>query len=346
MTEPIISNHFFTRQDTKIAKGIAISLMIFHHLFAYGRNKLPIVTLIPTDSLPFFQWLSEFGNICVSIFLFLSGYGIFYTSGKIYKWSIAHFKNFFIKYWVIFFLFVPIGFFFFNKEFNLSEFLLNLFCINATYNREWWFARLYIEILLFAPLLVLVLKKNLRIGILFSFFLGGIGFFLRFLLGFQTGFWLELCQFLLWQMMFACGYLWSSLSLFARLQHILKKISFERWYHFLILLMLGFLIREGTPFPNKLLDPVLTPLMIYFFVCFFKKLHLNKLFVLLGEHATNLWLIHTFFCYYYTPELVYSPRFVPFIFIWLLLLSLGTSYMINAVQIFIVKGFYSCRRKH
>lgn len=66
----------FTKEHTQVAKGVALLLMLYDHLYwmDYGKYtafiKLPNVNDIP--------WLiGSVGNICVAMFLFLSGYGMF-----------------------------------------------------------------------------------------------------------------------------------------------------------------------------------------------------------------------------------------------------------------------------
>ena len=44
----------------------------------------------------------------------------------------------------------------------------------------------------------------------------------------------------------------------------------------------------------------MTPLFIYLFVVFFKVIgKANMAFLFFGKHSMNMWLIHSFFCYYY-----------------------------------------------
>lgn len=79
----------------------------------------------------------------------------------------------------MFFVFVPLGFLFFDRTFRLQEFLLNLFCVDYSYNREWWFMGTYIELLLVLPLVLrLDTKKYFLVAVLL------VAIALRFLSGF------------------------------------------------------------------------------------------------------------------------------------------------------------------
>ena len=67
----------FTKEQTNIAKGVAICLMFIHHLYGFSDRILNGNSYIPL--IPFFNVeakIADFGNICISMFLFLSGYGM------------------------------------------------------------------------------------------------------------------------------------------------------------------------------------------------------------------------------------------------------------------------------
>jgi peptidoglycan/LPS O-acetylase OafA/YrhL len=42
----------------------------------------------------------------------------------------------------------------------------------------------------------------------------------------------------------------------------------------------------------------------------------------LGEYSFPLWLVHSFFCYYYFQDIIYFPKWSPFIFMLLITMSL------------------------
>lgn len=66
----------FTKSDTLTAKGVAISLMFFYHLFHEAADVENLGVIFAPFSKEVFLMLSGFGNICVAMFVFLSAYGI------------------------------------------------------------------------------------------------------------------------------------------------------------------------------------------------------------------------------------------------------------------------------
>ena len=84
-----ICMYTFDRAITKYIKGIAIMLMVAHHLF--------------TSSEMYSTNITAFGKackICVGIYAFLTGYGYFYSKDKSYKNSLKHIIHLLERYWL------------------------------------------------------------------------------------------------------------------------------------------------------------------------------------------------------------------------------------------------------
>ena len=322
----------FTREKTNTAKGVAIFLMFVHHLYAFGNRFLNGNSYIPL--IPFFNtefYLGQVGSICVSMFLFLSGYGLFLgwrrSQQSSIRYSLAKLKDFYLTYWLYFVIFVPLGFIFFkDRTFWNSDqlrysggaitFLLNFVGWSSTYNGEWWFVRVFIIILLFLfPLYIKLADKNIISMIFISFIL--------LLLGLKVDPW-EALGFLLWQASFALGVICAKLKFFSiRPIQYLDNIG---WVWVMLCLLLCFTIclifrlRFGG-FGVKY-DFLIVALFIYFSVRATAIVNLDKVFTYLGQYSFPLWLVHSFFCYYYFQDIVYFPKWSPFVFILLTTLSL------------------------
>ena len=59
--------------------------------------------------------------------------------------------------------------------------------------------------------------------------------------------------------------------------------------------------------------------------------HLGTVFAYIGKHSTNIWLTHSFYCYYFGPfaKLVYKSKNFIIDYLVLLALSLVTSILLN-----------------
>ena len=77
----------FSKDYTFLVKGVAICLLLFHHLF-YRQEFLDMYYWkISIHSHPLIQFLATHAKVCVAIFVFLSAYGltISYEKSKMEK---------------------------------------------------------------------------------------------------------------------------------------------------------------------------------------------------------------------------------------------------------------------
>jgi uncharacterized membrane protein len=61
----------YSRNDTNIAKGIAVILLLNHHLFFLVKDAPPLI-----NGFSFVYFFANVSKVCVAIFVFLSGYGL------------------------------------------------------------------------------------------------------------------------------------------------------------------------------------------------------------------------------------------------------------------------------
>lgn len=353
--------HFtFSREDTKAIKGIAVILMIIHHLWGFP-NRIPggeltsLIILFGQDSTSYF---GSFGKLCVSLFFFLGGYGLYkcYESNSLDL--IQHIKKLYISYWKVFVIFVPIGFLFFSNQpiycanegictrfanFSFQALISNFLGFSNSYNSEWWFFQSYIIAILTFPFIVRVIRKfsfsvNMFIIILLTIAvtnvlpaLGTIEILGQ--LEKSKLYDIILCQYAPHITCFWAGILMSKDN---SLTHLAQSLSKNRLFspcH--NLLLLGAVVFARTSVFGNQFDIFFTPLFI---VCCSNLLHhlqpIRKLFLLFSKHSTNMWLIHSFFCFYFYPfaKLVVAPRYA--------ILSLGVLILLTFTSSVLLTKFW------
>ena len=62
-----------TKRDSKMLKGVAILSMLMLHLFC-RRENLPYTPLLWIGGTPLIYYFALFGDICVAVYCFVSGY--------------------------------------------------------------------------------------------------------------------------------------------------------------------------------------------------------------------------------------------------------------------------------
>jgi len=329
-----------TRDDSSIAKGAAILLMMIHHLFAFPE-RIPVGfeyhSILPHFR-PEFQ-IGVFGRLCVGLFLFLSGFGFGAKPAHEIAYScIKRAAAFYRVYIVNLVLLIGIAYFFFNPlslqypdwsyslSFSASTILQNVFLLSTSCCPEWWFARLYILAIFFIyPVCEIFCRKRVSNLIMVSI--------LAYLVAVSTAshtspkFFHDFNRFLFRQITFVCGFVLS--------RYPAITVSIRGWVpEWLtsmpalprngLLLLFVFFVHQllGTN-----LDVLLAPLFIIGFLPLSKQFHCDAAFAFLGKHSASMWMNHTFICYYFFPKQIYGLK-NPL----LILAVLGTTSLILAVM--------------
>lgn len=317
----------FTKEDTKIIKGVAILLMLAHHLWAYPeRLSGKLISL--GMGIGYIEYLGNFGKICVSIFFFLSGYGIYKSSLNKKVDIIKRIKKLYKTYWKVFVIFIPIAFLLFRNQsgslwhqyssFDLTEFIKNFIGISSSYNREWWFLISYIWVLLCFPIIKSILlrggvKRNICLIILVEILFADIFpsiVKIECLEGLKSNFFYKtfFCQ-TVYSTSFWMGCEFAKDSLFEKVWWEAQKNKLLN--PLLDCIYIGIMIfLRNTVWGNDI-DLIICPILIIVSLDLIKKgERLQSVFCNLGKHSTNMWLIHTFFCYYFIPvaKFITFPR--------------------------------------
>lgn len=86
-----------------------------------------------------------------------------------------------------------------------------------------------------------------------------------------------------------------------------------------VILTFSVLIRSQIP--NVIVAHFGDIFFITLFACIEGSEWLNAILTRLGTQSTNMWLCHTFFCYYIFKEQIYAQKYSPVIFFALIVIS-------------------------
>ena len=327
-----------SRGTSEWLKGIAILLMLAHHLFGLPMLIEPpnrAMTLIP--GLPLEYWIGRFGKICVAMFLLLSGYGFSVTAkGRGWRYCAERVWRFLLAYWPYFLLAFTAGHLFFQERMangNLRfptgavDIALNALTLKNTMAFEWWFAETYLLLVLLTPLLLRAAKWRTALlgasGVLFA--IGSVMDFAKFDLPV-----LSLANLFIWQLPWVAGVL-----LAGRLPDWLARPLASRPAAWLLLaaIVAGFALVE------RFAGFAMTPFLILAAPAF-----VVALTTLTGSHeqrgpvrwvggyTLGLWLVHPFFCYYFFQSEIHAMRWSPLVFAALLAASLAVVLPVEAAR--------------
>lgn len=284
-----------SRQDTGALKGIAIIAMLFHHIYAF-----PPADIEPYHGL--LAFLGTIGKVCVSIFLFCSAYGLSQqyngtdTIVDSLKFVLKRLVKFYLNYWVIFLIFVPISVFVFSRPLTaaygettiwkaLCRDLLGLQGFSS-YNVTWWFNELIIKFYILFPIAYYLCRKIPALFVLSSIALYGIG-----------------VEVDVYWFVFISGILWHQYE--ATISRYLNRLP--QWLLIVtsVLLCIGASWIRGL-FHNLLWDMFFTWTFVLLTITLLRLCQpLMKGLSFLGKHSGNIYMTHTFIYSYWLSKYVY-----------------------------------------
>lgn len=319
------------KSTSQILKGFAILLMIYLHLFNRMENVELCQNVIFIRDFPLSFILSRATNP-VAFFLILGGYGLFKVWQKGDKnrwWRVA---RLFIHYWIILFVFLFIGHFIDPKFYpgSFIKFICNFTSYDTTYNEEMWFLAPYVIISLLSPFFFKLLK-NIRwtwiVGVTFAIHIIMAICFREWGHAFiYKNDWLYIpMSVLFFSLNFFLGYVAARDGFFSKLSQRYKSIPFK--YKSLVLFfILCVLVTIQMWFKHN---------YFYAFFCIsilslfsYSKL-IKKVLTQLGNQSMNMWMIHTWYCYYLFHDFFYSLKYPLLIFIVTVVISYLSSFVIN-----------------
>lgn len=336
---------YISKQEAILLQGIGAMFMVYHHLFGFPeRIAAPYVIVSDFGFLHIGTMLSYFGRICISIFAFVSGYGMCKMGyqrllGKPnvllngYKMVLTQLKKFYSRFWLVCLVFIPIGYL--MKIYSFEPWILvkSLLGLSNAYNKEWWYAGTYIRFLLYFPILFFAIsliehldKRKSTIILAVIGISGTLGYLL---FGWAEKWSVSFC--------FFSGMLVIALGLFERAGAWLDILG--KWKYAIAFSGAGGVSLTRFVFEHNCDEDFLfTPLFLFFILVLLKsdfcKRTFNKAIAFVGRYSTYVWLTHTFFGYYYFQRLTFAPYYSTLIFIWCLLLCVSTGFIAERVLSF------------
>ena len=260
--------------------------MVCHHMWAF-RSVDDFTGISGGIALALIA-LGKAGKICVAIFTFISGYGIYLSYGrhKSYKRILSKIKTVLFHFWrtvlpVLIILFVTC-----IMPFNIMDFLKNIFCISNSYNGSWWYLQTYILFLIFSPLFYFLIRNKISAIILCVV---SMTLFRYWAYQLPVNF---LYYFLYYVPFFVTGALFARFDLFHKLtlkNHGTLLLAIYAGITFLLMAL-----RMVTGYTE-----ILFLLMPCFMLVFVQKpipdVALTHFIIFLGKYSMGIWLLHNFF---------------------------------------------------
>lgn len=345
------------KEESTVLQGIAVLMMIMHHFFLDVSTYPENFFLLPD----FFQRFAWSGRMCVAIFSFVSGYGMYQTLKKknvfehMIKDCTKRLFNLYARVFLVIIFCVYIPRFLRGEHLLISQLPGNIIGYNTTYNGAWWFVLEYLWFMILAPILAMIVSSRMKMGkrILLVLILGMAGLFGKgiifynpevvnffevrmqptFLFVFAEGFFVGKIQ------DFVAGMNWSD-----KIQKHLDRIRcpIAGFSFCLISLVLRYLY---TTEPYKVnADVLLVPIFCCGVTLWLKKTSkIKSTLTFIGENSLYLWFVHNFV---YAGLIHFILDWSGYWFVFFLILfavSLGAAILLEKIENRLVEWQVECR---
>lgn len=347
----------FTKEHTMQMKGIAIIILLFHHCFLNAQRwaTVPYEKLATTKGWGYYpisfapfsshtiQYLASFSKICVAMFVFMTGYGMWvsYESQKkkttmsnyIKKRMVTLMTGFLIIFVVTEILAIPTGRFIevYGHDFRSVVYMIidalglakllgtPLFCLT------WWYMSLAIVLIMIFPFVHSIMEKYQWVVVVASIIVPrACGF------GQST----DLFRYLL---AYTLGMYFAQHDLLARIKEKFMEQNVAGKLLSLIVSLIGLAViikcRQNAWIGWKYLDFWDGFAAMYMIVISYIYILNGKWIVkglgFLGKHSMNIFLIHSFYRDVFFHEFTYSFYYAWLDYIVLMAISLVTSIVLE-----------------
>ncbi len=330
-------NISITKIDTAVIKGIAILAMLMHHVFEPLTGQSWVV-----------DQLQGLGKVCVALFVLLSGYGMAVGYMRITpppqesehsqgasSLLLRRLLKFYMNYWAVFLIFVPLGVLVFGRPLNAAypahlnvyrSLIIDILGLGGfhSYNITWWFNRLILVLYIISPALFFFVKEHpiISLGAVFCLIMLGV---------LPHNISLNYCL-----LPFMMGMAWALHA--DKLNKIIDEVKYNRILLILVAIiavavlswmrLTKFMGFNGV-FWDMFLATAITLLVVLLNPCF---KYTRGALGFLGKHSMNIYMIHTFVFAYFWKDEVYALGNPWLILLVVLAISLIISIIIEFVK--------------
>ncbi len=328
----------FSKRDTSVIKGVAVLMLICHHL---GMGVL--LPPINWAKDPFLTIIATLCKVCVAIFVILSGYGINESRKRYTGGDFSFVKNHLLKlmkqFWFIYVIFVPLGFLcqwkateiygggargfvYFIIDFLGMKSLFN----TPTMNQTWWYMETVIVLYAVYPILRRMIKK-IPFLTLTATFVPIVLASKSFNAGTADG-----CREIYWIFPFAVGVFLSEKDALNRFCEYMDKHALAVTAALTVAVIFMTYVRSIFGLAADTFYAIAIILFSKATLCKIK--YANTVFDFLGIHSANIFMMHSFLYCYFVPikQLLFAMPNPYFNYLFLVIECVAVSDYIEVIK--------------
>ena len=332
-----------SKLESTYLKGWAVLFMMFLH---FGNT---FVAPEYQYSWSGNEWEGAF-QICVPIFLFLSGYGLMasYMIKRQATFSLLHkeIKRSFklLKhYWTVTIPFIVLALLLGKFAWSWESLILTASTLRCDWCPNAWFVSLYIELILLFPFFVYLINGKKVVHVVIGFLLIVLATKIIGKTNWVDGSGSIAARQIKMLMnnlpIFIEGMLFAKYGLFSVISHKIRCLDLMKWRCggaiSLLIIVLSIACRAKLPLVSitELFHVPLCILGLKLLASEGSSVFKGLLYV--GRYSTTLWFIHGYFCWTFLQPMIYSIRFWPLAFIVFAGISLVVSVILDKLRTFI-----------
>lgn len=319
--------------DSNVLKGIAILIMLCHHLFL--RPEMYPYNDIFIHGHGIVHEIAIMCKVCVAIFVFVSGYGLTEKYGqsstirlKDFYWKI--FTKLMLNYWFVWLIFVPISVLWlgptFAESYGNDKFLYGRVILDFwgivnwlgpavyNYNGAWWFYGCIIGLYLLYPVLLKIAKQNENYLIVFAIAVFCLPTDLLFCIR-------------IYLLVFVCGILYS---LHDNERSKLTPPPISVWIITFFFVLIGRHKPQGIDFYVYDALIMVSGVFVYQHINGFCRT--KQCLAFFGKYSMDIFLIHGFFYKWWMHDFIYYTKNPLAIYISLVIISLIGAIVIEKIK--------------
>lgn len=338
----------FTITHTNMAKGLAVLLLLSYHLFKSENQVIQLNVMYRPFSLQGFLTLANFGNVCVSVFVFLTAFGIAtgllaqegFIPATAYRQAVRRFVLLMLNFAVLYLSVNLLWWYKFDypslygsgKQGVLALLTdglgLSMFFGTPTLNETWWYMEVAYVLIFLIPLLTCLVRK-------IGYSLLPAAFFAPFAITFHP----DVKRYLFVAAFGVCAAYgkWPDRLLNLKIHPALRWLIGIAGFILCVLVRQNYIVHE---YYIHLLDAPIALFIIYLSAAVLGTIPLlGRGLNFIGKHSMNIFLVHSFFYL-----ILWQPYIYYFKYAWSSFLLLLMSCLFYSVLLELLKRICGFKR--
>lgn len=332
-----------SRTEIKSIQGFSVLAMVCLHLFCRFEFENLYTPLIYFAGKPLCLYLAQLSDFCVMGFAFCSGYAhtiLWESDRNYYKNRIKSVIQLVVSFWVIVIFFSLLSILNgYGQEMpgSFLKLIGNLLLYKMNYNGAWWYLITYILLVATSPIIIQNIKNTKGPIMILSFIvIYIISYYVRFHYVTNNFVITQLYLYGMTVAEYAIGVYFYEYKIFSKVKTVIKVniLTYISCFVLFILMLLGRTLLAPTLFVAPITG---VALILMFHILYDERNIIFRMLKFVGNHSTNIWLIHMFFYQYMFVDLIWKFKYPVLIYIFSIIITISFSCALHKIQVLFIR---------